>query len=196
MALTGTTLAMMSACVHVAPPLYPGPVVAARQTDDWYHHVTRQAQHGDWILMRGYTPFHTLVRAAGRTTWSHVGIYDGERGCVIDAAPLGVRAKPLRTYLRRMHQVQILRPYSQSPHRARAAVDFARARIGCGYDYGAIVGFPHPARWTCVEFVLDAYGLRLPGHSRTRPAFPDALHDLGREIYDSRPRTFPIFDSL
>ncbi len=182
------TVGCITACSYALPPPYPGPFVAKKQSDRWERAIERHAQHGDWILMRGYTPFHTLVSAAGNTPWSHVGIYDAHARCIIDAAPLGVRTKPLHTYLWRMHHMQVVRPHQQSPQRAAAAVQFARSRVGRGYDIGIAVGRPHPERWTCVELMLDAYSIRVHSQPDRRALFPHVLHRFGSVVYDTGPR--------
>jgi uncharacterized protein YycO len=96
----------------------------------------------------------------GGARWSHCGIYDVERGEVIEALMFkGVVATPLMEWMGRYPSSDFT--YIDCPN-ASAALEFAREQIGKPYDYLAAFGVPwrtdwdNPDRWYCSELLEAA----------------------------------------
>jgi hypothetical protein len=111
------------------------------------------------IYSRNHGAGSVLIRAAswwGR--WSHVAIVDG--GDVIEArAWHGVVRTPLALHLARASAHERVDIECPDP---LAALTFARAAVGAGYDWGGLFGIAlherteDPGRWFCSELVEAA----------------------------------------
>lgn len=96
----------------------------------------------------------------GGARWSHCGIYDPERNTVIEALMFrGVVETPFAEWLMRYPSLERVEIACPNPD---VALNFARAQLGKGYDYLAIIGVPwrtawdNPARWYCSELLEAA----------------------------------------
>jgi uncharacterized protein YycO len=106
----------------------------------------------------------------GGARWSHCGLLDVERNVVIEALMFkGVVETPLAHWMLRYPSWE--RAAIACPNAAGAQA-FARAQVGKGYDYLAVLGVPwrtawdNPARWYCSELIEAA--LAAGGRQRWR----------------------------
>lgn len=112
------------------------------------------------IYSRGRSIGSFLIRAASWfEQWSHCGIITPE-GTVVEAQAFkGVVETPLREFIDRSTEYEIVTVDCPNPSEAIA---WARSKIGSGYDYGAIVGFvlreplDKPNRYHCVDLLESA----------------------------------------
>ena len=151
--------------------------------------VREQAVSGDWLVTRGYHATDNLVANATGIPISHVGVYDGETGTVIEAEGKGVHASTLTEFVDKSHRLLIIRPRWQTEANAAAALANARALVGKSYDFLGTVGFDWPSKYYCSELAISIYQ---PWH-RGREKFPTVikpgeLYLYGRVLYDSLPR--------
>lgn len=103
----------------------------------------------------------------GGARWSHCGIYDVERGVVIEALMFkGVVETSLNTWCNRYPSHHFVEIDCPNPELGLA---YARSQVGKPYDYLAALGVPwrtswdNPNRWYCSELLeaaLDWAGRR------------------------------------
>jgi hypothetical protein len=150
-------LSLMGACgvrVVVKPPPEP---VRTEQTDTWLKAVQAKAQDGDWLVLRGYHDTDDLVAAATNFPLSHAVVVDRTRGEIIEAVGAGVGTMTLRKRIHEAHRVVLVRPKWWTEERGKAAVKFARSKIGASYDFLGTVGAGHKERYYCTELAKDGY---------------------------------------
>lgn len=123
------------------------------------------------IYSRSRTLFGFAIRAASWwAQWSHCGIVTPQ-GTVIHADALrGVVEEPLADFLKRYSHHEVVEVHAP---RDGGGVDWARSKLGAGYDWGGIVRYISRKLsdqcnkcWSCAEFVEQA--LYYAGCSRWR----------------------------
>jgi hypothetical protein len=101
--------------------------------------------------------------------WSHCGIVTPENTVINARAFHGVVEEPMDEFLARYKAHAIVEIAAPEPSRG---IEWARKQLGCGYDYGAILGFifrepfDDEVRWQCVE--LTECALIFAGRNRFR----------------------------
>lgn len=136
----------------------------------------------------------TLSRWTTRSDWSHVDcLFDDET--VIGATKEGVQKMYLSERLAGPRKVRAYRIDIINLPNEPAAREFANDQVGCGYDWGAMIGMFLPAkhldlqdtnRWFCSELVaatINAGGVKIARYSswRLSPGYLDCsplLHTL------------------
>lgn len=112
------------------------------------------------IYARNHSPGSLLIRAAQWfSLWSHSGIVTPQKTVINARAFHGVVEEPLDEFLARYTAFQIVEV--DVPFESRG-IEWARSKLGCGYDYKAIANFILGAvgqgreRFHCVELVETA----------------------------------------
>jgi len=151
--------------------------------------VTRLGQPGDWLVMRGYHATDNLVAAVTTAPFSHVAVFDPERGQVIEAEGKGLRTAPLADFMHRAHRVILMRPmWATSSERQVAAVEKARTLVGKPYDFTGLVGLNHPDRYYCSELAVVVYAPHASRKDRLPLVIPPGdMHHWATVLWDSGP---------
>ena len=179
-------LFLFGACgvrVIVKPPPEP---LRSEQTNAWLKVVQDKAQDGDWLVLRGYHDTDDLVAAATNYPLSHAVVIDRSREEIIEAVGDGVSTMPLKKRIHEAHRVLLIRPKWWTPERGKAAVAFARSKIGSDYDFLGTVGIGEDERYYCTELATEAY----KPHIDSKEHFPIVVEPghmslYGTVLYDS-----------
>jgi len=151
--------------------------------------ISRLAQPGDWLVMRGYHATDNLVSAVTDAPFSHVAVLDPERGQVIEAEGRGLHTAPLADFLHRSYRVLLMRPlWATTSERQRAAVARARSLVGRPYDFTGLVGLNVPDSYYCSELAVAVYAPH-PSRKDHLPLVipPGELHSWATILWDSGP---------
>lgn len=113
------------------------------------------------IYCRSLTIGGALIRASSWwDQWSHCGLLTPDNTVINARAGHGVVEETLQEFARRYSWTEIVALNLPDPD---AAVTWARSKLGCGYDYGAILniisskfGSDSPRRYHCAEFLESA----------------------------------------
>jgi len=151
--------------------------------------VKRLGQPGDWLVMRGYHPTDNLVAVATSAPFSHVAVFDPERGQVIEAEGKGLHTATLADFLHRAHRVILMRPmWATTPERQAAAVEKARTLVGKPYDFTGLIGLNHPDRYYCSELAVAVYAPHASRKDRLPLVIPPGeMHYWATILWDSGP---------
>lgn len=115
-----------------------------------------------------------LIRNADRWGhWSHCGLLTPDETVIEARAFHGVVEVPRSEFAQRYYSGALSYATIECPDPA-AALSWARAQVGKGYDYGAVLGnlvresWQDDSRWTCSELIEGA--LAQGGRARFRDA--------------------------
>ena len=169
--------------VIVKPPPEP---LRSEQTASWLKVVRDKAQDGDWLVLRGYHDTDDLVAAATNYPLSHAVIIDRTREEIIEAVGGGVSTMSLKQRIHEAHRVLLVRPKWWDPERGKAAVSFARSKIGAGYDFLGTVGLGEDERYYCTELATEAYKKHIDAQEHFPVVIePGHMSLYGTVLYDS-----------
>jgi len=150
--------------------------------------VESLGRSGDWLVVRGTHPTDDLVSGFTNLPVSHVGVYDKEKGMVIEAEGVGVHASKLPDFVAKTTRLMILRPIWADGGAGEKAVEKARSLVGRPYDYWGIVGLNQPDAFYCSELAIVAYREFIREEDKVPPVVaPGQLYAWGRVVYDSGP---------
>ncbi len=148
--------------------------------------ISKNARAGDWLVARGYKMTDHLVTAATLTPWSHVVVYDATRSEVIEAEAQGVHASSLQDFVMKSQHILLVRPKWQNDRSGPAAVEFAREKIGRGYDFLGTVGLQNTDRYYCSELAISAYADHIDSADKIPIIIkPSEMQRWGEIIFDS-----------
>lgn len=128
--------------------------------------------HLTLLYCRRWSAGSALIRLGGWfARWSHVAILTPDDTVLESVALWGVCESPLHEWMVRYSEVERVEVECPAPE---VGINWARSRVGAGYDYRAVVNFilrklgQDAARWHCVEFAETA--LAMAGRARFRSA--------------------------
>ncbi len=178
--------ALLSACsgslVHTKPA---SPEINDSITALWAKDIARVARSGDWILTRSYSKTgDAIVAVTLGESFSHVAIYDAERGTAIEAIRPVVREVPLASLLHRNRYAVIVRPVGATAKDGLAAVAKARSVLGAEFDHLGLIGLDDDERFYCSELI--AWASEVPNTPLV--VTPAHLFERGELIYLSGAR--------
>jgi uncharacterized protein YycO len=148
-----------------------------------------QLQHGDWLVIRGFTPANNMVATVTNMPLSHAAIYDQENDQVVEADGDGVHLTPLTKFVETAQRLLIIRPIWAGPETSRGAVNRAKSWLGAGYNFTGLVGLNMPKRYYCTQLVFKAYEPYITTLPNPVPHIiaPGQMYHWGRIIFDTGP---------
>lgn len=159
------------------------------QTERIHAEMMKYLAHGYWIVTRGYHATDNLVVNATGVPLSHVGVYDQQRGHVIEAEGKGVHTTELLEFINKSHRLLIIKPRWYRPERSDIAVERARDLVGKNYDFLGTIGFNSPSRYYCSELAVEVYSDWRDSSEKIPTVIkPGELYLWGQVLYDSLPR--------
>ena len=164
----------------------PPPGIAEAQNRALLEKLNELAESGDWLIIRGFKPIDDQLAAMTQGPLSHVGIFDKEKGVVIEAERIGVHTTPLAAYIAKSYRIVLVRPDWARGGGGAVAVTEAHKLCGRKYDFTGPVGLPIKGRHYCTELVVTVYR----NYFRKTDVFeaiimPMALFAWGRVVWDS-----------
>lgn len=127
------------------------PSIDSLYTETWVHQIRSRGRSGDILVRRGYAAISDFFSVVTGDGYSHVGVYDAERGLVYEASAKRVHATPLERFVATSHKVMVVRVAGLTAAERRDIARRARATVGAAYDYGGLLGFDDPERFYCTE---------------------------------------------
>ncbi len=180
---------MMAGCgprIFVKPPAEP---LWGQQTRAWYAELSKQAQTGDWLVIRGYKKGDHGVVAATNIPLSHVALLDLDKQLVIESNAEGVHKTPLRDFVHHAHRVLLIRPRWWTKERGVEAIKLGHTLVGRPYDWGGLIGAGSKDSYYCSELAVHVYHKHVtPKEHLPRVLEPGQLFLWGQVLWDSRPR--------
>lgn len=189
MKFLGRIRLMMCLALLCNAPAFAEQPMPAKSAEEVVAQLRGLARHGDWLVIRGVHPQDDLVAALTAAPWSHAGMYDRERGEVIEAEGKGVHASTLEEFVGKAARLMLIRPMWTSDSNAQAAVAAGRAHLGKKYDYSGLIGLGAADRFYCTELVTDVYRPFMTAQTSLPFVIPPGqLYYWGTIVFDSGPR--------
>ncbi len=172
--------------ILVKPPAEP---LWSKQTQAWYAELRKQAQNGDWLVIRGYKQGDHGVVAATNIPLSHVALLDLDQKLVIESNAKGVHKTPLRDFVHHAHRVLLIRPRWWTEKRGVEALQIGHSLVGKSYDWGGLIGVGSKDSYYCSELAVHVYHKHVtPQEHLPRVIEPGQMFLWGKVLWDSRPR--------
>jgi hypothetical protein len=107
--------------------------------------VEALGETGDWLVIRGFKVIDDQLASMTGGPLSHVGIYDKERGLVVEAErDHGVHTTPLSNYVEKTYRMVVVRPFWAKDGGGLEAVKAAHRLCGKKYNLAGITASSHP----------------------------------------------------
>lgn len=151
--------------------------------------IRGRLRHGDWLVIRGFSPANNMVATVTNMPLSHAAIYDADNDQVIEADGAGVHQTPLADFVATAQRLLIIRPVWAGPENSAAAVARAKSWLGAGYNFTGLVGLNMPKRYYCTQLVFKAYEPFMAKLPNPVPHIiaPGQMYHWGRIIFDTGP---------